>query len=151
MLHKILYRLLTIYWRIRKPVVLGVRVLAMREDEILLVRMTYVKDWYLPGGGVGAGETAREAAARELFEETGIRAKKLTFKGLYFSERRGLSDHIALFVADDFEAVPGARPDREIAEAGFFSISALPKGVSPSTLRRISEARVDGVPATDAW
>lgn len=29
--------------------------------------------WITPGGGIDAGESAREAAVRELFEETGIK------------------------------------------------------------------------------
>jgi 8-oxo-dGTP pyrophosphatase MutT (NUDIX family) len=31
--------------------------------------------WFTPGGGLGAGETPAEGAARELFEETGLRVE----------------------------------------------------------------------------
>lgn len=48
-----------------------------RDDRVLLVcELTDVgrteQHWLTPGGGVEDGETAREAASRELFEETGL-------------------------------------------------------------------------------
>lgn len=47
------------------------------HDRVLLFRGSEVGGprrsvWYLPGGAVEAGETPAEAAARELWEETGV-------------------------------------------------------------------------------
>lgn len=41
-------------------------------DRLLLVKPTYKDGWNLPGGGVDAGETPREACVREVREELGI-------------------------------------------------------------------------------
>ena len=53
----------------------GVVVLRRDTDEVLLVRRgkpPAVDRWALPGGSIELGETAREAAAREILEETGL-------------------------------------------------------------------------------
>jgi 8-oxo-dGTP diphosphatase len=54
---------------------LGAIAVVLRADEVLLVRRRNNPDaglWGYPGGHVELGETVREAAARELFEETGV-------------------------------------------------------------------------------
>jgi 8-oxo-dGTP pyrophosphatase MutT (NUDIX family) len=51
------------------------RVLLIDNDAILLVEVvpaTSAAFWLIPGGALEPGETARQAAARELHEETGI-------------------------------------------------------------------------------
>lgn len=54
---------------------IGIGVIAFRGEEVLLVRRgkpPRLGSWSLPGGAQHLGETAQEAARRELLEETGI-------------------------------------------------------------------------------
>lgn len=54
---------------------LGALVYAERGDQILLLRRAggvLSGQWYLPGGGVEAGETPEQGAIRELVEESGL-------------------------------------------------------------------------------
>jgi ADP-ribose pyrophosphatase len=56
---------------------LGVSVALWKDGALLLVkrgREPYAGQWSLPGGRVEFGEPLREAAGRELLEETAIRA-----------------------------------------------------------------------------
>ena len=54
------------------------------EGRVLLTRRAKEKSfpgtWENSGGAVKAGETSRQAIARELFEETGIRAEEAEFE-----------------------------------------------------------------------
>ncbi|MGI2336891.1 MAG: NUDIX domain-containing protein [Dehalogenimonas sp.] len=48
--------------------------LVFREGKVLLVKDRGVEFYSLPGGGIKHGERSIDAAARELYEETGLKA-----------------------------------------------------------------------------
>ena len=78
---------------------LGVRAAVENESgRVFLVRHTYVKGWYMPGGGVERGEPALEALSRELVEEAGV---KLTgspqLVGVYSNHHVFRNDHVLLY------------------------------------------------------
>jgi 8-oxo-dGTP diphosphatase len=66
------YRVMTVYWRLRRPQTAGVGVALWHAGELLLVRNSYRRMYTLPGGGLKPGEGRREAASRELREEVGV-------------------------------------------------------------------------------
>jgi len=136
------------YWFFRRPVTVGVKILATSRDEILLIKNRYEKMWYLPGGEVKNGETLAESARRELKEECGIIPKELTTFGVYTNFSEYKSDHIILMHADVSGAAP--RKGLEIEKLGFFDMKNLPGDVSPATKRRVDEY-LSGKPKTGKW
>lgn len=117
------------------------------------MRHSYIAGWYLPGGGVDRGETLSEAACRELREETGIVAEAPpALLGVYLNPRGGGRDHVGLFHLSAWREGPDyLAPNREIAEAAFFSADALPEEVSAATARRLAAFRAGGIDAAGHW
>jgi ADP-ribose pyrophosphatase YjhB (NUDIX family) len=123
------------------PVSMGVRAIVLDpQGRVLLVRHTYMKGWYLPGGGVESGESVLEAVTRELAEEAhvALRAPPL-FHGIFLQQSFSRSNHVACFVVRDFHQTSPRPPDWEIAETGFFSTDALPDDTTRATRARLAE------------
>ncbi|WP_300390541.1 NUDIX hydrolase [Henriciella sp.] len=56
----------------------AVGVVCIRDGQVLLIRRgtpPMTGEWSLPGGRIEPGEPARQAALRELYEETGVEAE----------------------------------------------------------------------------
>lgn len=137
-------------WRLFHPVTLGARVILLREREVLLIRHTYRDGWYFPGGGVDKGETLEAAACREAEEEAMATVAGVTLLGVYSNFGEGKSDHVAVFVAREFELREFV-PNNEIADRQWFSLDALPESISKATARRLVDLAAGGPPKAGEW
>jgi 8-oxo-dGTP diphosphatase len=109
----------------------GVSVAAVNNGKVLLIQRgkgAYRGRWSLPGGAVELGETAEEAARRELQEETGLVASGLTLADvgnvIIRSHAGDIETHfmIAVFAAGEVEGSLAAGADA--MGAGWFEPAA---------------------------
>jgi ADP-ribose pyrophosphatase YjhB (NUDIX family) len=130
------------YFLLARPMTLGVRAVVhdRNGDRVFLIRHTYVPGWHLPGGGVEKGETILQALGRELSEEGNVELLGTPrLVSLHFNRQASPRDHVALYLVRDFRQTMPKRPDREIAESGFFALDDLPSGLSRGTRHRLDE------------
>ncbi|MBK1867509.1 NUDIX domain-containing protein [Aestuariivirga sp. YIM B02566] len=140
MLSRILIRVLQPWFRLRRGMTLGVRIVVLDDaNRVFLVRHGYAPGWLLPGGGVERGQTFYDAVERELAEEGGIVPdERPVLHGLFSNEAKFRGDHVACFVLRKFTRKDWT-PTLEIREAGFFPVADLPEGTTGGTRRRIAE------------
>ena len=80
--------------------------------------------WVMPKGALEEGETYKQAALREVREESGVNAKVVKYIGKTSYSFSGISDSVSktvywyLMVADSFFCKPQA--EEYFADAGFF-------------------------------
>jgi ADP-ribose pyrophosphatase YjhB (NUDIX family) len=115
--------------------------IAIVRDEagrVLLVRQTYHREralWGVPGGWLGRGETPREAAVRETFEETGVQV----IPSRVLSVGSGPYGEISLAYECRIVGAANFRPSDETDQIGYFALSALP-AMSIDTRRMLEQA-----------
>jgi 8-oxo-dGTP diphosphatase len=128
-----------IFWRIRRPKLVGVRALIVRDQLVLLIRHRYGRQpWGLPGGGVERNEPLAEAVRREAREESGVRVEIRHLLGIYDRFKDGVSNYVGVFICTTLDE-PDPPRSLEIAEARFFPFDELPKGIDDGSRRRIAD------------
>ncbi len=151
-LARLVTRVLHGYFALSRGMTMGVRAACFDEaGRIFLVRHSYVPGWHLPGGGIERGETALEALAKEMREEGNLAlGAPPQLVHIYFNQRTSKRDHVLLYRCDAVTQTAPRLRDREIVEAGFFALDALPDATTPATRRRLEEI-AGRSPFTDVW
>jgi ADP-ribose pyrophosphatase YjhB (NUDIX family) len=146
---RLLYWGYSVWWKLIRPLTIGVRVMVVEEGKLLLVKPAYLDYWTLPGGGVKRGETLEQTARREVWEETGVRLGPLTLSGVYDNFHEGKRDYVALFQADCVSRENVS--SWEVERTEFFLLEGLPVNFSSATRRRLEERAKGGFPAFGQW
>jgi len=129
---------------------LGARVVVENENgQVLLVRHTYTKGLYLPGGGVEHGETVKESMLRELEEEGGVRLTGVARQiGIFSNHRLMRNDHVVLYCVEAGAWIKCGDPiGREISELVWCDPLAPPEDTTPATRRRLQELYAEATPS----
>ncbi|MFD2969637.1 NUDIX hydrolase [Sphingobacterium bambusae] len=100
--------------------------LVVREDRLLLAFSRNKQAWYLPGGKIDAGETAKEALLREIEEELGVvlDEEKLVYYGHVTADAYGeenLQMEQSCFLYPTLDQLD---PSNEIEAVAYFSQQA---------------------------
>ena len=106
----------------------------LSSDQILLVKARHKTNWQLPGGRIEPGETPVEAVAREVQEETGLRARIGRLTGRYHREDGTVA---RVYAARARGKLSGASD--EIVAQRWVPIREAKEMVSPATRRRLVE------------
>jgi ADP-ribose pyrophosphatase YjhB (NUDIX family) len=144
--YKVAYRMMRVYWGVRRPATHGALVTLWHQGELLLIQNSYVAYRSLPGGYVGRYETGAEAAVRELREEIGVIARIEQLEKVYdeVKDWEGKRDHVEVFKLE-LPTRPEVRIDhREVIAAGWYTpAQALELDLFPP-IRLILEAQSAG-------
>lgn len=120
----------------QRPIInIGATIIVTNDkNELLLNLRSDTGTWGIIGGGLELGESLEETAARELWEEAGLKAERfelldvLSGKELFFRYPNGDETYtvIVLYKAVGVSGVPRINDD-ESSRLEYFSVNALPE------------------------
>ena len=123
----------------RPLIMAGASVIILDQNNKLLLQLRKDNNcWGLTGGSLEPGESLEEAAKREMYEETGLEAKKLklfnVFSGEEFYYKLPHGDEVynvtATYICNEFDGE--LRIDNEeVVNLGFFDVDHIPSNISP--------------------
>ena len=117
------------------PTHLGANAIITCKGRLLLEKRRDSDIWGLVGGGCKKWETGREAIAREVYEELGLRVPTDRFRKLTVYDNPGriaafrdgsIWRMVIVVYALDFEEEPAMRISNESKELRFFSREEIP-------------------------
>jgi ADP-ribose pyrophosphatase YjhB (NUDIX family) len=124
-------------------------VLSDQAGRVLLIRRSDNGHWSMPAGAMELGESIADCAVREVREETGLRALRVTAFALYTGPDR---THTNMFghtyqvftTAFRVDAWDGelARVTDETTDAGWFHPEAFPTPLSASVTETLADLAV---------
>ena len=106
-------------------------VICRQDDKILFVRKARRK-WNLPGGRIEANEAPRQAAQRELAEETGLQVEAMAYLAPL-----ELYQTLHYVFETALPEPQNPRPQNEIADCRWFSLEELAKRNVNKAIRRL--------------
>jgi len=120
---------------------IGINIFVVRNKKLLLGKRKNVygaETWGLPGGHLEYGEGMRKAAARELGEETGLKAREFKFAGLINDVRK--DEHylqIGFLAKDTGDKEPILNEPERCYEWKWFNLGNLPQEIFPGHIKQI--------------
>ncbi|HZK00319.1 MAG TPA: NUDIX hydrolase [Tissierellaceae bacterium] len=110
----------------------GVAIIAITDDNSLVLVKQFRKavedfTWEIPAGKLEVNEEPRETAIRELKEETGYQAEKLTYITEFYTSPGYCSEKIHLFLAEGLIEGESSPDSGEFLETSTIALNDLVK------------------------
>ncbi len=112
---------------------IGINIIVLRDKKILLGKrknIAFDGGWGMPGGHLENNEKLEQAAARELFEETGLKCDSFIFSNIVnqFNNEGGHYLQIA-FVAQNLQGEPVLSEPDKCHGWEWFDLEDLPENL----------------------